>query len=131
MGLFSWKTQDTDRSICCEGSGHDTFHVIMTDNNGNQWHESNYQGYGEFGGKDFYELLAEMNGQAGRDNGIAIAFGRKPFISPNLSERADWKWINRSPEECEYQGYFYNYKEDDEVFFGTIEEFGKWKDDEE
>jgi len=62
MGLFSWKTQDTNRSIPCDGnSSRPTFPVTMTDNKGNVWNEPNYEGYGEFGGKDYYQLVAEMS----------------------------------------------------------------------
>jgi hypothetical protein len=56
----------------------------MTDNAGNQWVEEQYEGYGVFGGKDFFELLAEMNGETGREAGIDLAHGDEPFLSPNL-----------------------------------------------
>ena len=62
MGMFSWKTNDTRRSIKTACSGKPTFRVYMVDHLGNQWIEDNYEGYGVFGGKDFYELVAEMNG---------------------------------------------------------------------
>lgn len=111
MGVFSWKTQDTDRSIAVTGNtaNRPTFTVYMFDNKGNVWKEDNYEGYGKFGGKDFYELLAEMNGKKTRDEGIKIAFhsGNKPFFSPNLAESPNWKWSNGEPESCECQGYFY------------------------
>jgi len=67
MGFFSWKTQDTDKSIANNYSNRNTFRVQMIDNNGNVWTESDYEGYGGFGGKDYYELLAEMNGVVERD----------------------------------------------------------------
>jgi len=109
MGFFSWKTQDTNRSIPNCYSDRETFSVTMTDNKGNKWHEDAYEGYGEFGGKDFYELLAEMNGlKPDRDKGITLAFSGKPFISPNLSEDPNWEWKNKEPENCEYQGFFYS-----------------------
>jgi len=108
MGLFSWNTQDTKRSICCTGSGRDTFGVTMTDDKGNKWYESEYEGYGIFGGKDFYELLAEMNGFGGRDKGIDLFFGDAAFISPNLTESRCEHWKNKTPEDCEFQGYFYD-----------------------
>lgn len=107
MGLFSWITQDTNQSIPVDGSDRKTFTVYMTDDKGNSWKETNYEGYGEFGGKDFYELLAEMNNLKTRDDGIDISFSDKPFISPNLSERPNWKWENKSPQNCPNQGYFY------------------------
>lgn len=114
MGFFSWKTQDTDRSIPSHCSDRKTFTVHMHDNKGNVWTEKNYEGYGEFGGKDFYELLAEMNGlESDRNKGIDLAFSNKPFISPNLTQTKDWKWVNRAPENCEYQGYFYDDDYDD------------------
>lgn len=107
MGFFSWKTQDTNRSISNIFSSRKTFSVTMTDNKGNKWTEDNYEGYGEFGGKDFYELLAEMNGKTTRDEGIVIWFGDKPFVSPNLTEDKDWEWKDKTPKECRYQGFFY------------------------
>jgi len=109
MGFFSWKTQDTDRSIHnCYVENRKPFTVYMRDDKGNVWREDNYEGYGEFGGKDFYELLAEMNGKKTRFDGIDIAFGNEPFKSPNLTEREDCTYNWRGPEECEYQGYFYD-----------------------
>ena len=107
MRFFSWKTQDTNRSIPSRYSTRSTFSVTMTDNKGNQWHEHDYEGYGMFGGKDFYELLAEMNNLKGREAGITLCFSKKPFKSPNLTEYREWKWIDKYPEDCEYQGYFY------------------------
>jgi len=113
MGVFSWITQDTKRSIPSSGSGRSTFHVTMTDNKGNKWTETNYEGYGLFGGKDFYELLAEMNGEVGRDAGITLAFSGKPYLSPNLNQSPTMPWMNIHPEDCPHQGYFYDYGEDD------------------
>ena len=107
MGFFSWHTQDTDRSICNSYSCRPVFPVTMTDNRGNKWHEDSYEGYGEFGGQDFYELLAVMNGKTTREEAIALEGGDEPFISPNLTEDPNWKWVNRSPKPCKDQGYFY------------------------
>ena len=85
MGFFSWNTQDTDKSIANQYSNRKTFRVQMMDNKGNVWTEDNYDGYGRFGGKDYYELLAEMNGftsdktgdeytDEARGDGITLAF---------------------------------------------------------
>ena len=116
MGLFSWETQDTNRSIPCSGSPRKTFPVTMIDDKGNKWIENDYEGYGVFGGKDFYELLAEMNdvslSETGRlelrDCGIDLYYGAKAFLSPNLFEDGNSQWVNRAPEDCEFQGYFYD-----------------------
>ena len=107
MGFFSFKTQDTNKSIANSYSTRKTFKVHMFDNKGNVWVEDNYDGYGEFGGKDYYELLAEMNNKKGRDEGITLSFSKIPHITPNLTETEDWEWTNDEPQQCEYQGYFY------------------------
>ena len=115
MGFFSWHTQDTNESIPNHYSGQQTFTVYMHDHLGNAWKEDKYDGYGVFGGKDFYELLAEMNGLEGREEGIELFFADPPraMLSPNLSKREDWKYQNRSPDSCESQGYFYYEDEED------------------
>ena len=109
MGFFSFKTQDTNKSICNTYSGKRTFIVYMFDDKGNIWKEDDYEGYGEFGGKDFYELLAEMNGLGSdRIAGIDLYFSNKPFKSPNLVKyKTKWTYTPTAPEQCEYQGYFY------------------------
>lgn len=83
MGFFSWITNDTDKSIANVHSGKKTFKVVMTDDKGNKWIEDSYDGYGKFGGKDYYQLLAEMNrpelctGDVDKDRsiGIRLEFG--------------------------------------------------------
>ena len=109
MGFFSWKTQDTGKSISNQYSGKPTFTVFMLDDKGNSWVEDNYEGYGEFGGKDFYELLAEMNGlESNRSVGIDLAFSGKPYKSPNIVEmKTEWEYVKNEPKRCESQGFFY------------------------
>lgn len=93
-GQFSWMTQDTDEQIGSEREN--TIEVWMYDNEGNSWYEKRYEGYGEFGGMDYYELLARMNGYSEedledkkvlkamsygkemRDIGISLAFEKLP-----------------------------------------------------
>jgi len=85
-GQFSWMTQDTEQQIGSEKEN--TIDVYMFDNKGKYWHEPSYDGYGEFGGKDYYDLVAEMNGYTTDDAeefggtfkelrgiGIKLAFG--------------------------------------------------------
>ena len=127
MGFFSWNTMDTDKSIANEHSNRKTFRVQMMDNKGNVWTEDNYEGYGRFGGKDYYELLAEMNGftsdktgdeytDEARGFGIDIAFkdngsgvGTEGVYYPNLVEQANgWVYEMSGPDSCDYQGYFYD-----------------------
>ena len=127
MGFFSWNTQDTDKSIANQYSNRKTFRVQMIDNKGNVWTEDDYEGYGRFGGKDYYELLAEMNGftsdktgeeytDEARGFGIDIAFkgngsgvGTEGVYYPNLVEQADgWVYEMGGPDSCDFQGYFYD-----------------------
>ena len=132
MGQFSWKTQDTGgvirESYGCDSESLTT--AYMHDNKGNVWEEKRYEGYGVFGGKDYYELLAEMNGitvtdqqiderfALGHDDtreeartellrckGINLAFSEEPFISPNLTRHRDWNWENRHPMDDPNQGW--------------------------
>jgi hypothetical protein len=109
MGQFSWIAQDTQRSISSENPRP----ITMVDNKGNKWQENNYQGYGEFGGKDFYQLLAEINkpdqcsGNVDHDRniGIDLYFGDEAFLSPNLYEDSTREWTNRVPADCPDQGW--------------------------
>jgi len=110
MGFFSWKTQDTDKSIANNYSDRSTFKVVMVDDKGNKYIEKDYEGYGVFGGKDFYELLDEMNGGKGnRLSGIDLACNKegKKFISPSLSQ-AGLYYDGETPQDCDAQGYFYD-----------------------
>ena len=137
MGFFSWKTQDTDRSIANNYSIRTPFHVDMVDDKGNVWSEDNYEGYGIFGGKDYYELLAEMNGIVAdtpeqlRRKGIDFAFditsdgeNVNKVKYPNLVESASgWVFDPLGPENCEYQGFFYDEDDDENDWDDTESEF--------
>tara|TARA_R110000772_G_C13310268_1_gene440071 strand:+ start:15857 stop:16330 length:474 start_codon:yes stop_codon:yes gene_type:complete len=86
MGFFSWKTQDTNRSIPSSYSERKTFPVTLSDDKGNTWKEPDYEGYGVFGGKDYYELLAEMNGRTTRNEGITLALGQRAIQKKDTKE---------------------------------------------
>ena len=60
MGQFSWMTMDTGEQIGSQDEN--TITVTMFDDKGNTWVESQDDGYGVFGGKDYYDLTDEMNG---------------------------------------------------------------------
>ncbi len=119
MGYFSWYTQDTQKSIANRYSPIAVFTVYLHNDKGHKWREDNYEGYGVFGGKDFYELLAEMNGfPSDRQIGIDLFFSndRTNIRVPNLTESPEWKHINEMPTDCPDQGIFYpppnNYDEE-------------------
>ena len=125
MGQFSWITQDTKRSI----SSITPFQVTMTDHKGNKWTENNYEGYGEFGGKDFFSLLSEMNGGNGdRNHGIDLRFSGQPYLSPNLNEDPTIEWKDKVPDDCPRQGWVEYDEDGDEL---PDEDEDEWEDDEE
>lgn len=117
MGQFSWFTQDTHHRII-DGEEHT---IYMTDNKGVYYTEHCYEGYGEFGGKDYYELLAEMNGYpADRDKGIELAFadgydnGDNPnVLHPSLTEIEPKYMGGYPPESDPNQGWLMDEDEDD------------------
>lgn len=134
MGFFSWKTCDTGESIFNTYSDRETVSVAMVDDKGNVYIEDEYGGYGEFGGKDYYQLVAEMNvpdkcnGDVDHDRmlGIDIVFKDNKsgnivgedklkikvpiLVSSNiLRYNKDYKKLWETtlpPVTCEYQGYF-------------------------
>ena len=111
--MFSWITQDTKEAIIIGSSADKRATAYMHDNNGNCWFENAYNGYGEFGGKDFFQLVAEMNNAKGltgnvdtdRDLGIDIYYSDKPFLCPNLTRNRDWVWRNEIPIDDPNQGW--------------------------
>ena len=122
MGFFSWITQDTGRSIYNKYTGSKPFTVYMVDDQDNQYREDDYEGYGVFGGKDYYQLVAEMNmvnpSDWDRQVGIDLEYNpelvkgerkHKEVIYPTLVEKVySWNnWRNEQPESCPDQGYFY------------------------
>jgi hypothetical protein len=121
MGQFSWITQDSGDAIResygCKDQNLTT--AYLHDNKGNVWEETSYEGYGSFDGKDFFELVAEMNPEHPlikaipeavlekdkRGPGIEIVYGKEPYLSPNLTRYQDWEWVNKVPENDPSQGW--------------------------
>jgi len=125
MGFFSWIAQDTNTPIYINGyqrPGYEQRTYYMWDNKGNSWKEKCYEGYGMFGSKDYYILLAEMNRTYGEDvteeqkrtEGIDIEFGSNHdgILFPNLTETSIWTWTNKQPVYHYNQGHYEEY--DDE-----------------
>ena len=115
MGMFSWITTDTKKSIrSTYADDYSPQTIYMRDNKGNVWIEDAYEGYGVFGGKDYYQLLAEMNKVEGltgdvdedRGKGIDLAFSDEPFISPTLNGKKESPWVNNHNDMCPGQGYY-------------------------
>ena len=127
MGFFSWKTSDTDRSICNRYSSRETFPVYVLCPGGGCIEETDYDGYGHFGGRDIYALVARWNyplhcmdengcplpDEQVRNLGIRIActdkrnaglrYPIKIVEDPTLNY-----WDVKPSVTYEYQGYFYD-----------------------
>jgi len=141
-GQFSWLTSDTNTQIGSERQNMIT--VFMYDNMGNKWTEKDYEGYGEFGGMDYYDLVATMNGYTEEDVktmkgsfkelrqlGIDLAFGKiktkdkkKKTLFPALVEDPRFNWkrhdfteeAESDPNQSWYQEPEYDDYEDDDDY---------------
>lgn len=119
MGMFSWKTSE-GQSIANAHSDRPTFTVWMVLPDGTKYQEDRYGGYGEFGGKDVFEVISALNGdesddsEAMRTNGINLCGAaedgdRADIILPRFTSDPDKKWEDlKDPERCPDQGYFYD-----------------------
>jgi hypothetical protein len=122
-GQFSWMTQDTGEQIGSQVQNK-LPEVYMFDNMGNNYKESNYEGYGEFGGMDYYELLDKMNGGSGdRSRGIRLAFNKikidSEVLFPALVTNPNFNWkshdFTQQPENDPNQSWYMEPEEDDDV----------------
>jgi len=132
--LFSWLTADTGRSICISSSNRRIFtvymHGLLADGSRVKFVEHNYEGYGCFGGKDFFVLLSQMNISVDirmteddhRMHGLSLFFPRTIQINPSLvypqlTETADDLPIaafSNKGEQCPRQGCIYSDSENDD-----------------
>ena len=147
-GQFSWYTQDTNQQIGSEEQN--TITVYMYDNKGNVYKESNYEGYGVFGGKDYYDIMALMNGYTKQDIkpgsdlrqlGIDIAFDKLPTknkdgkkLYPALVSSANYDItkhdFTKEPENDPNQSWFTEeYDEDDYNMYEKYNLGDKWSVD--
>lgn len=129
MGLLSWLTVDTKCSIPSRYSECETIavfmHCLFSDGTRAKFEECSYEGYGDFGGKDYFVLLSMMNASAAmiasltkeqhRTRGSDIRYGREvlngQILYPQLTESdKDPKVATfyKECQDCPAQGYFYN-----------------------
>ena len=142
-GQFSWMTQDTGQQIGSQDEN--KIPVYMFDDKGKYYYEKDYDGYGVFGGMDYYELLDQMNGGSGdRNRGINLAFGKiktdSEILYPALVTRPsefnyqthdftkeakhdpNQSWY-MEPEEDDYNGEDYgDYNDDDDNMMEEIDQ---------
>lgn len=124
MGQFSWFTQDTHHRIVNDAE----YTIYMADDKGNKYREDFYEGYGEFGGKDFYELVAEMNGYAkGTDaNGNDVLLkGGEAVKSGNVPDLRDVGIMLAYGEDSEGHTKYPN-GDNPEIIYPSITESGDY-----
>ncbi len=112
MGFFSWKTADTKQSIWnVYTKKHRPVYLLLPEGRPSI-SERAYEGYGEFGGVDAYELLARENGLGdNRESGIELAFDdsayEKAKFHLKFSFNENAKYEDLPPSERDpNQGYF-------------------------
>lgn len=130
MGFFSWKTNDTNKSIGnIYGDLAMVRTVYMKDNQGGVWKEDAYEGYGVFGGKDFYELVAEMNGLKTRDEGILLS--RRTTTPESLVNKiTDGQWDSQ-PDRLTVDPVTFLQKRVKAIFPNLVEDINtEWKNEE-
>jgi hypothetical protein len=114
MGFFSWKTSDTHKSISNSYSCRPTFTVYLLQPHGlPPIREDEYEGYGDFGGQDVYELLALWHDlPRNRDIGIDINFSNYPVTLEypiKLVEDGTLRYEDvEASESCPNQGFFFD-----------------------
>ena len=133
-GQFSWMTQDTNQQIGSQDEN--KIPVYMFDDKGKYYYENDYDGYGVFGGVDYYELLDKMNGGEGdRSRGIDLSFGKIKTTSPVL-----YPALITKPREFDYKTHDFTqeapndpnqswYMEPEEEDYNG-EDYGDYNDDE-
>ena len=150
MGQFSWYTNDgvrildnrqLKRPVYMVGKMPDSRILTFTE-------EYEYEGYGVFGGKDYFVFMAEMNGFTAddfggnidklRSKGISLAFEGDPHgenaqhLYPSLS--LDGRWYGGvSPKSDPDQGWGVTRKDvEDGLYDLDISDVeGFWDDDED
>lgn len=127
MGLFSWCTSDTRKSISAHMNGYEGAPktVYLLNPFGEAFKETYYDGYGNFGGQDVYALVAKWNApemckdENGnwlpddeiRDIGIDLACYDEDHVQLKypikiVEELCPYEKADISPS-CPFQGHFY------------------------
>lgn len=102
MGFFSWVTSDTNESIPNTHSCRKTFPVyvlIPTEFGGGMIEEPSYEGYGDFGGRDIYDLVADWN-RASIDADALIRPDRGDYARDQYGDVAYDRAMERHRRNC-------------------------------
>jgi len=116
MGFFSWIKSNDKKPVRNRFAEDGPTPCKMIAPDGREWIEDNYQGYGVFGGMDFYELLADLNPPQDRVledwekriYGIELDFSGKDVKRPKIVSQGCRKaWEDLPDSKIDpLQGYF-------------------------
>ena len=121
MGCFSWWTLKYDgilsRPIYMSDHKLPVIDVWMHTPDGKSYHEDEYRGYGEFGGKDYFVALSECNPEGEteqltqeehRERGIKYAYESSKMLHlkfPVFTETDTYDGhFNKQCKQCDKQG---------------------------
>ena len=123
MGFASLKTMDTNESIANDYTGNPTKVKFIMPSDWYILEGVTNDGYMRFGGRDYFEMIAEMNGYPYdeekyernpdylRSIGLDLYFNHRDSIQVpkpvSMSYTGTYTDLPHFPEECDYQGYFY------------------------
>lgn len=129
MGWFSWWTikynGNLSRPIYKRGGKKlPVFNVWMHTPDGKSYHETEYEGYGEFGGKDYFVALSECNPEGGteqltqeqhRERGVDLEYENRETLHlkfPVFTETATYDGTYEQCNRIDNQGTSWEDKEE-------------------
>lgn len=129
MGFFSWKTSDTNESVSNRYSSRGALPVYVLCPDGRKIKETNYEGYGVFGGEDIFALVAKWNYPDSckdangdwlsddiiRNLGIDVNYDSNAKYGIKIVEDGTLNYDDVDvSERCPNQGFFYDDEDDDD-----------------
>lgn len=150
MGQFSWLATDTGEQIANDRpQGSQTVTMVYKDQEGKiqKVSEDNYEGYGRFGGVDFYDAMVWMNPwykpeyspEELRSKGIDLYFDETAeivvkteypqlYLRKDIPEDADIDFKVR-PDDDPNQGWTMQDDEDEEEYWEDGDDWDEGEDD--
>lgn len=119
MGQFSWISQDTNEQIFNDApAGTQTVHMVDP-RDGTDYVETDYDGYGRFGGLDFYALIVDIN-----KDFILKQYADTGYLNDDNKEILDKplkEWSEDDQDKIRHIGIslWFRYFEPDTMYYGN------------
>lgn len=147
MGFFSWRTSDTNRSISNKYSIRGTFPVYLLipkefqNEYGKYIEEKDYEGYGVFGNKDVFSLIAKWNfpekcykdgklldddtiRMIGIENSITYEDNKNLKYPLKIVENKDLSYEEAKPSiYAQDQGFFYSLSKEETINMDNLSSY--------